>query len=129
MIKDVRQVSEGILVNNQISGAVLEANRQRLAEEFVQRPEFKARYDGLDNALYGQGLFNVTGVPPTIGERQALVDGLNNQTETRASVLRKVVDGTKFINEGNVQFTTPMEKPSIDRSSEGLSSTWSMSVT
>jgi len=27
--------------------------------------------------------------------------------ETRASVLRKIVDGTVVISEGNVQFTTP----------------------
>ena len=39
-------------------------------------------------------------------EKQALVDGLNNQTETRASVLQKVVDGTVVIAEGNHQFTT-----------------------
>ena len=39
-------------------------------------------------------------------EKQALIDGLGNGTETRASVLRKVVDGTVVISEGNVQFSS-----------------------
>ena len=105
-MRDVSQVSEGIVVNNQISGAVVEANRNRLAAEFVQRPEFVAKYGGLNNTLYVQELFNTTGITATAAQKQALVDGLTNGTETRASVLRKVVDGTVVISEGNVQFTT-----------------------
>ena len=105
-MRDVSMVSEGIVVNNQISGAVVEANRNRLAAEFVQRPEFVAKYGGLDNTLYVQELFNTTGIRPTAAEKQALIDGLTGGTETRASVLRKVVDGTVVISEGNVQFTT-----------------------
>ena len=107
-IRDMSQVSEGIVVNNQISGAVVETNRNRLAGEFVQRPEFLAKYGGLNNMLYVQELVNTTGITPTAGEKQALVDGLTNGTETRASVLRKVVDGTVVSSEGNVQFTTTL---------------------
>jgi CSLREA domain-containing protein len=106
-LRDVSQVSEGIVVNNQISGPVIEANRDRLAAEFVQRPEFLAKYGTLNNPQYVLELFNTTGIPATAAEKQSLVEGLNNATETRASVLRKVVDGTVVINEGNVQFTTP----------------------
>jgi hypothetical protein len=105
-LRDVRTVSEGIVVNNQISGAVVEANRDALAAEFAQRPEFVAKYGGLNNTLYVEELFNTTGIAATAAEKQALVDGLTNGTETRASVLRKVVDGSVIINEGNVQFTT-----------------------
>jgi hypothetical protein len=93
-------------VNNQISGAMIEANRDKLAVEFVQRPEFVGKYGGLTNLQYVQELFNTTGISATAGEKQSLVDGLNNATATRASVLRKVVDGTVVISESNVQFTT-----------------------
>ena len=106
-MRDVSQVSEGIVVGNQISGAVVEANRNRLATEFVERPEFVAKYGGLNDRLYVDELFNTTGISATDGEKQTLVDGLTNGTETRVSVLRKVVDGTVVINEGNVQFTSP----------------------
>ena len=51
-------------------------------------------------------LFQTTAVTPTQAERDALVAGLNNQTETRASVLLKVVDGVTIISEGNQQFNT-----------------------
>jgi hypothetical protein len=51
-------------------------------------------------------LFNTTGIAATAAEKQALVDGLAGGTETRASVLRKVVDGTVVISESNVQSTT-----------------------
>ncbi|HVQ36951.1 MAG TPA: ice-binding family protein [Pyrinomonadaceae bacterium] len=105
-MRDVSQVSEGIVVNNQISGAVVEANRNRLAAEFVLRPEFASKYDGLNHTLYVGELFNTTGITPTASEKQALIDGLTSGSETRASVLRKVVDGTVVISEGNVQFTT-----------------------
>jgi hypothetical protein len=105
-MRDVATVSEGIVVNNAISGAVVEANRNRLAEEFVLRPEFLAKYGGLNNTLYVQELFNTTGIAATAAEKQALVDGLTAGSETRASVLRKVVDGTVVVSEGNVQFTT-----------------------
>jgi hypothetical protein len=105
--RDMGQVSEGIVVNGQISGPVVEANRNRLAAEFVLRPEFVARYGGLNNTLYVQELFNTTGIAATAAEKQGLVDGLTNGTETRASVLRKIVDGTVVASEANVQFTTP----------------------
>jgi hypothetical protein len=105
-MRDMSQVSEGILVNNQLSGAVIEANRNRLAAEFVLRPEFVAKYGGLNDTLYVQELFNNTGIAATAAEKQALVDGLTNGTETRASVLRKAVDGTVVTSESNMQFTT-----------------------
>jgi hypothetical protein len=105
-MRDASQVSEGIVVNNQISGTVVEANRNRLASEFVQRPEFQAKYGGLSNTSYVLELFNTTAIPATPADKQSLIDGLDNRTETRASVLRKVVDGTVVISEGNVQFTT-----------------------
>jgi hypothetical protein len=85
---------------------VVEANRNRLAEAFVQRPEFVAKYGALNNTLYVQELFNTTGINATAAEKQALVDGLTGGTETKASVLRKVVDGSVVISESNVQFTT-----------------------
>ena len=40
---------------------------------------------------------------------------MNDGTETRASVLRKVVDGTVVINEGQVQFTTAYGAAFIDQ--------------
>jgi hypothetical protein len=119
-MRDMGQVSEGIVVNGQISGAVVEANRNALATAFVQRPEFVAKYGGLNNTLYVEELFNTTGIAATAAQKQALVDGLTNATETRASVLRKVVDGTVVISESNVQFTTPYGQAFINQENRRL---------
>jgi hypothetical protein len=117
---DMGQVSEGIVASNQLSGAVVEANRNRLAAEFVLRPEFVAKYGGLNNTLYVQELFNTSGLAVTAAEKQALVDGLTNGTETRASVLRKVVDGTVVTGVGNVQFMTPYAQAFINQENRRL---------
>jgi hypothetical protein len=105
-MQDLGQISEGIVVGNQLSGAVVEANRNRLAAEFVLRPEFVAKYGGLNDTQYVKELFNTTGIAATAAQKQALVDGLTNAMETRASVLMKIVDGTAVTAESSVQFTT-----------------------
>jgi hypothetical protein len=51
-------------------------------------------------------LFFTNGVGASTTERLALVNGLNGGTETRATVLQKVVDGINVISEGNQQFRT-----------------------
>ncbi len=117
---DKSQVSEGILVNGQISGAVVEANRNALAAAFVERPEFIAKYGGLNNTQYVNELFNTTGIVPTAAQKQTLIDNLTNAIEDRASVLRKVVDGTVVINEGNVQFTTTYGQAFINQENNRL---------
>jgi uncharacterized protein DUF4214 len=105
-LRDVRQVAGGIIQNNQLSAAAIEANKKKFAEEFTQRAEFRSLYDPLSNFDYVERLFLTTGINVSANEKQTLVQGLNNQTDTRASVLQKVVDGTVVIAEGNQQFTT-----------------------
>jgi len=77
------------------------------SDSFIQRAEFRNLYDPLSNFDYVERLFQTTGISVSANEKQALVEGLNNQTETRASILQKVVDGAVVIAEGNQQFTTP----------------------
>ena len=111
---DAQVVGSGIVVNGQLSGAKIEQNKAAFAAEFVncvdpakyRCGEFKAIYDGLNNPQYVDKLFQTTGVNANVSDRAALVNGLNGSTETRASVLQKVVDGIVVIAEGNQQFTT-----------------------
>jgi hypothetical protein len=104
--RDAATVSQGIVVNNALSPAVINANKQAFVNDFVTRSEFRAIYDGLSNSQYVDKLFQTTGVAPTAAERQALIDGLNGATETRASVLFKVVDGTQTTTDGVLVFQT-----------------------
>ena len=105
-VRDVRQVASGIIQNDQLSSATIEANKKKFAEEFTARAEFSNLYDPLSNFDYVERLFQTTGINVSAQEKQSLVAGLNNQTETRASVLQKVVDGAVVMAEGNQQFTT-----------------------
>jgi hypothetical protein len=104
--RDAGTVSTGIVVNNQLAPSVINGNKQGFVNEFVTRAEFRALYDGLSNSQYVDKLFQTTSVTPSAAERQALIDGLTNSTETKASVLFKVVDGTTTITDGALVFNT-----------------------
>jgi hypothetical protein len=111
---DAAFVGNGIIVNGQLSGAKVNQNKAAFAAQFVnctdatryRCAEFKAIYDSLNNQQYVDKLFQTTGVNASASDRTALVNGLNGGTETRATVLQKVVDGINVISEGNQQFTT-----------------------
>jgi hypothetical protein len=103
---DAQFVAAGIIVNNQLSAAKIEANKSAFANLFIGKPEFLAIYGGLTNQQYVDKLFETTTINAGAADRAALVTSLNNGTETRATVLKKVVDGTVVISEGNQQFTT-----------------------
>ncbi|MGI9068850.1 MAG: DUF4214 domain-containing protein, partial [Pyrinomonadaceae bacterium] len=113
-LPDAQFVGNGIVVNGQLSGAKINENKAAFAAQFVncadaaryRCAEFKAIYDGLNNQQYVDRLFVNTGASPSAAERAGLVSGLDGGSETRASVLQKVVDGINVISEGNQQFTT-----------------------
>jgi hypothetical protein len=91
--RDHAAVSAGIVVNNQLDQSVMYANKQAFVNQFVTRADFLSIYGSLDNEHYVDKLFQTTGVAPTSNERQALINGLTQGNETRASVLFKIVDG------------------------------------
>jgi hypothetical protein len=111
---DALTVGNGIIVNGQLSGAKINQNKADFAAQFVNCTdpakyrcgEFKVLYDALSNLQYVTKLFQMTGINASASDRAALISGLDGGTETRASVLQKVVDGINVISEGNQQFTT-----------------------
>lgn len=72
--------------------------------DFVQKQEFKNRYDALDNSGYVNALEQTAGV--TLPNKAQLVASLNGGTQTRAQVLRTVIETQqvfdKFFNRGFV---------------------------
>jgi hypothetical protein len=122
-IPDALIVGNGIIVGGQLSAAKINQNKADFAAQFVnctdatkyRCAEFKAIYDPLNNTQYVDKLFQTTGVNATAADRTALVTGLNNASETRATVLQKVVDGINVISEGNQQFTTTYGKAFYDQ--------------
>ena len=105
-IADMATITQGIVVNDQLDPARINANKQAFVAAFVQRPAFRAVYDALNNTQFVDKLFQTTGISPSSGDRQALIDGLNSGAETRASVVFKIVDGTTTITGGLLVFNT-----------------------
>jgi hypothetical protein len=95
-IRDSQEISRGVVVNSPGWEAVLEANKQAFTAEFIARADFLAIYGGMTNAQYVDALNVNTGNSLSTTERNALVNGLNGATETRASVLRKVAEDGDF---------------------------------
>jgi hypothetical protein len=59
-------------------------------DAWMQRPEFKSRYDGLSNAAYVDAL--EANAEVTVSNKQALVGALNNGDMNRGQVLRNIVE-------------------------------------
>lgn len=101
-LADVERVNSGVIVGQQGWEAVYEANKQQFANEWTQRPDFRAIFDGLSNADYVNAIFANGGAPP--GEesnlRAMLIAGLssNPPSETRATVLRKAGESQTIYN-------------------------------
>jgi len=89
-LPDLRSVS-GFLDANQ-----LEAAKVGFVNSFMARPAFVARYNSLNNQQYVDLLLNTAGV--TSSNRQAMIDGLNNSTMTRATVLRQIAESSEVYN-------------------------------
>jgi len=112
--RDAAAVGQDIVVNNALDHNRINTNKQAFVTAFVTRPDFRAIFDPLNNTQYVDKLFQTTGVPPSAGDRQALINGLNGSTETRASVLFKVVDGTTTGVGGLLTFNTVYGKAFYD---------------
>jgi hypothetical protein len=80
------------------------ASKLQYMNDFVQRPAFKTIYDGLDNTQFVNKLEQTAGV--TISDKSTLIAALNAGTQTRAQVLRTVIESQavfdKFFNRGFV---------------------------
>ena len=69
----------------------------------------------MNGQQYVDKLFATTGIAPTAAERTALINGLGSGSETQASVLRKIVDGTRVTSDGSLEFTTRYGKAFYDK--------------
>jgi hypothetical protein len=94
--RDSLEIGRNYVVGQPGADAILEANKVAYFNEYVARPEFMSTYNGISNQQYVDTLISNTGVSFTPAERSQLINGLNNQTETRATVLRKVTEKDAF---------------------------------
>jgi len=89
-------VGQNVVVGNGDWSGRLTANKQAFIDAWMQRSSFRAVYDGLANNQYVDTL--ISRAHGFNGDRDALVDGLNGGSLSRAAVLRLVVEDEGFIN-------------------------------
>lgn len=91
-------------VGGALSPAQEAVAKDQYMNDFVTKTEFKALYDALSNQGYLDKLEQTAGV--TISNKASLVSALNGGTQTRAQVLRTVIESSpvfdKFFNRGFV---------------------------
>jgi cytochrome c peroxidase len=86
-VPDLARVS-GFLDSNQ-----LEAAKVALIADFMSRSAFVTKYNSLNNQQFVDMLLSTAGV--SVANKQALIDGLNAGTLTRAVVLRQIAESTE----------------------------------
>jgi predicted extracellular nuclease len=96
---DTGVVAQGVVVGPTDWAGRLEANKQAFVAAWVERADFRAAYDGLANGAFVDALISHAGNSNGgfNGDRDALVNGLNNSTSTRAGVLRQIAENEGFV--------------------------------
>lgn len=95
-MRDLQEIGNGVVVNAPGWQQKLADNQQRFAQKWVNRPVFKATYDGLSDAAYVNTLYANAGIVPPQAEQAALVARLDNASETRAGVLLEIATNPAF---------------------------------
>jgi VCBS repeat protein/Calx-beta domain-containing protein len=102
-------------VSGFLSDPQLEAAKVAFIANFMARPAFVSAYSfpntPTGNQQYVDALLNTAGVTllPSPATRQALINGLNNATLTRAQVLRQIVESAEVSTKYNHQAYAVME--------------------
>jgi hypothetical protein len=90
---DLKTLGRGLFVGSERWEQLLERNKSALAEGWLERADFKTLFDGKSNENYVDALILNAGAHPAGEERQALISALDNKSESRASVLRRIAAG------------------------------------
>jgi hypothetical protein len=90
LIRDQRQVGEGVVVGQAGYEQVLEANKNAYAAQVAAGGQFAARFPQATADTYVNALYASAGVTPTAAERQDAINAYN--AGGRAAALRRVAD-------------------------------------
>ena len=95
-MRGVQQLQRNLIFDDGNFETQLAANKTEYFNDFIAQPRFVDTYAAVSNAQYVDQLILNTGVGFPTSERDAWVAGLNNGTETRATVLRKISEWASF---------------------------------
>ena len=105
---EARALAQGVIVGNADWAQHLAANKQAFVAAWVERPDFRAAYDGLSSSDYVAALISHAGVSFSTAERDALVSSLTNGA-TRVEVLESIAENQRFVNAKRNEMFVMME--------------------
>ncbi|HEY0350177.1 MAG TPA: Calx-beta domain-containing protein, partial [Pyrinomonadaceae bacterium] len=94
--QDAQQIGLNYVFGAPGAEALLEANKVAYYNDYVTRTDFVNTYGGVSDPTYVNTLIGNTAVTFTQAEHDSFVNGLANQSETRATVLRKISEKGTF---------------------------------
>jgi hypothetical protein len=92
MVRDAGAVGAGVVVGREHWQDILEANKRRFVDEWMQGADFRQRFDGLKSADFVDALYANAGVAPSPDVRTNLILELVTGKKTRAQVLRAAAE-------------------------------------
>ena len=110
-------------VSGFLTDAELEAAKVAFITDFMNRPAFVTKFNGLDNTQYVDTLLSTSGV--THLSRDSWIAALTNGSRTRAQVLREIVESTEVYNKYyNQAFVVMQYFGYLRRQPDALYLTW-----
>lgn len=104
-IKDMAEITQGIVVNDALAPDVINANKRAYVAKFITRSDFQAAYGALNATQFVDKLAQTTGVALSGADRTALITEAGNAAN-RANVVFKIIDGTQTAADGSLVFQT-----------------------
>ena len=95
-MRDVRELGRDVIAGTDETEARLRENLSQLGEQWVNRPAFVAAYRNLSDDDFVARIYANAGLPLDESERAALANELKEKRATRAAVLLKLVDDSRF---------------------------------
>jgi len=102
-MKDVKTIARSVFRESDDEEQVFAKNLREFVDAWVRREPFSSYFRDLDDAHYVDRLIDNAGILVPPEEQAALVSGLAGRSETRASVLLKVVNDRRFIDKENAR--------------------------
>ena len=102
-LKDARTIARGVFSESEDEEQVFEKNLRQFAEASLGREPFSRSFRDLDDAQYVDRLLANAGISIPAQERATLIAGLAGKSETRATVLLKIVNDQRFVEKENAR--------------------------
>jgi hypothetical protein len=91
-MSDMTVIGRGLFIGAPGWQQVLDRNQSALVEQWLGRSDFKSAYDNKTNEQYVETLNSNADHSLSRAERDALVSALNNQSQSRGTVLRRITE-------------------------------------